>query len=53
MSDLFAGIQGYRDLRSRLYQILPSVMAEGLAGTLRRPWSGRQWIGVRHHPLAE
>jgi flavin-dependent dehydrogenase len=36
MSDLFAGIQGYRDLRSRLYRILPSVMAEGLAGTLRR-----------------
>ncbi len=40
MSDLFAGIQGYRDLRSRLYRILPTVMAEGLAGTLRRPWSG-------------
>ncbi len=40
MSDLFAGIQGYRDLRSRLYRILPSVMAEGLAGTLRRPWGG-------------
>jgi len=38
MSDLFAGIQGYRDLRSRLYRILPAVMAEGLAGTLRRPW---------------
>jgi len=27
-------------LRSRLYRILPAVMAEGLAGTLRRPWSG-------------
>ena len=40
MSDLFAGIQGYRDLRSRLYHILPAVMAEGLAGTLRQPWSG-------------
>lgn len=39
MSDLFAGIQGYRDLRARLYRILPSVMAEGLASTLRRPWS--------------
>jgi flavin-dependent dehydrogenase len=38
MSDLFAGMQGYRDLRSRLYRILPAVMAEGLAGTLRRPW---------------
>jgi flavin-dependent dehydrogenase len=40
MSDLFAGIQGYRDLRSRLYRSLPSLMAEGLAGTLRLPWSG-------------
>jgi len=39
MSDLFAGIQGYRDLRSRLYRILPSVMAEGLAATLRLPWN--------------
>jgi flavin-dependent dehydrogenase len=39
MSDLFAGTQGYRDLRSRLYRILPSVLAEGLAGTLRRPWN--------------
>jgi len=37
MSDLFAGIQGYRDLRARLYRILPAVMAEGLAGTLRQP----------------
>jgi flavin-dependent dehydrogenase len=41
MSDLFAGIQGYRDLRARLCRILPSVMAEGLTGNLRRPWSGR------------
>jgi len=40
MSDLFAGIQGYRDLRSRLYRSLPSLMAEGLAATLRLPWSG-------------
>jgi flavin-dependent dehydrogenase len=39
MSDLFAGIQGYRDLRARLYRMLPSVMAEGLAGALRRPWN--------------
>lgn len=38
MSDLFAGIQGYRDLRARLYKILPAVMTEGLAGTLRWPW---------------
>ena len=39
MSDLFAGIQGYRDLRARLCRILPAVMAEGLAETLRRPWT--------------
>jgi len=39
MSDLFAGIQGYHDLRDRLYRILPAVMAEGLAGTLRLPWN--------------
>lgn len=38
MSDLFAGHQGYRDLRSRLYGILPSVLAQELAGSLRRPW---------------
>jgi flavin-dependent dehydrogenase len=41
MSDLFAGIQGYRDLRARLYRILPAVMAEGVAERLRRPWTGR------------
>jgi flavin-dependent dehydrogenase len=42
MSDLFAGVQSYRDLRARLYRILPAVMAEGLAGTLSLPWnSGR------------
>jgi len=40
MSDLFAGIQGYRDLRSRLYRALPSLMAESLAGAMRLPWSG-------------
>ena len=39
MSDLFAGIQGYRDLKARLYRILPAVMAEGLASALFRPWS--------------
>lgn len=38
MSDLFAGIQSYRDLRARLYRILPSVVAQGLTGPLRRPW---------------
>src|SRR5208282_3795907 len=56
MSDLFAGIQGYRDLRARLCRILPSVMAEGLlAGTLRRPWNGRSSSGSEFatDPLAE
>jgi flavin-dependent dehydrogenase len=37
MSDLFAGSQGYRDLRSRLLRIVPSLMTEGLASTLRFP----------------
>ena len=50
MSDLFAGIQGYRDLRSRLYRSLPSLMAEGLAGTLRLPWNGS---GLATDPFAE
>lgn len=53
MSDLFAGIQGYRDLRSRLYRILPSVMAEGLAGTLRRPWNKSGGSEFATDPLAE
>jgi len=51
MSDLFAGIQGYRDLRARLYRILPAVMAEGLAGTLRLPWN--KVAGSEFTPLAE
>jgi flavin-dependent dehydrogenase len=38
MSDLFAGIQGYGDLRARLFKIMPAVVAEGLLGKLRRPW---------------
>jgi flavin-dependent dehydrogenase len=50
MSDLFAGTQGYRDLRSRLYRSLPALMAEGLAGTLRLPWSGS---GLATDPFAE
>jgi flavin-dependent dehydrogenase len=50
MSDLFAGIQGYRDLRSRLYRSLPSLMAEGLAAALRLPWSGS---GLATDPFAE
>ena len=35
MCDLFAGIQGYRDLQSRLYRSLPGMMAEVLASKLR------------------
>jgi flavin-dependent dehydrogenase len=51
MSDLFAGIQGYRDLRSRLYRILPAVMAEGLAGTLG--WSCNKSAKFATDPFAE
>jgi flavin-dependent dehydrogenase len=40
MSDIFAGKQGYLDLRARLYRILPAVMGEGLIGTLRGAWGG-------------
>ncbi|HSZ63546.1 MAG TPA: FAD-dependent oxidoreductase [Terriglobales bacterium] len=39
MSDLFAGIQGYGDLRARLYRILPAVMKECLGETLGWPWN--------------
>jgi flavin-dependent dehydrogenase len=53
MSDLFAGIQGYRDLRARLYKILPAVMGEGLAGTLRWPWKGGSGSDFASHPLAD
>jgi flavin-dependent dehydrogenase len=35
MSDLFAGIQGYRGLRTRLMRIAPGLMLEGLASKLR------------------
>jgi flavin-dependent dehydrogenase len=49
MSDLFAGIQSYRDLRSRLCRILPSVMAEGLAGILRQPWNVGSGNGSGNH----
>jgi flavin-dependent dehydrogenase len=51
MSDLFAGIQGYRDLRSRLYRILPAVMAEGLAGTMG--WSWNKSAKFATDPFAE
>jgi len=37
MSDLFAGTQGYRDLRRRLYLTLPAMLAESLASALRLP----------------
>jgi geranylgeranyl reductase family protein len=37
MSDLFAGTQGYRDLRRRLYRTLPAMLAESLASALRLP----------------
>jgi len=39
MSDMFAGTQGYRDLRWRLYRTLPRMLAEGLANSLSLPTS--------------
>jgi flavin-dependent dehydrogenase len=55
MSDLFAGIQGYQDLRARLYRILPAVMAEGLAGTLSLslPWNSSSGSAFATDPLSE
>jgi hypothetical protein len=53
MSDLFAGIQGYRDLRARMYKILPAVMAEGLAGTLKGPWNKSRGSEFASDPLVE
>jgi flavin-dependent dehydrogenase len=53
MSDLFAGIQGYHDLRARLYRILPSVMAQGLSGTLRGPWNKNGESQFATGPLRE
>jgi flavin-dependent dehydrogenase len=35
--DLFAGTQGYVDLRRRLYRSLPAMLAESLASALRLP----------------
>jgi hypothetical protein len=49
MSDLFAGIQSYCDLRSRLCRIMPSVMAEGFAGLLRQPWNVGSGNGSGNH----
>ena len=37
MSDMFAGAQGYRDLRRRLYRTLPRMLAESLATALTLP----------------
>jgi flavin-dependent dehydrogenase len=42
MSDMFAGTQGYRDLRWRLYRTLPRMLAEGLANSLSLPISQRE-----------
>jgi flavin-dependent dehydrogenase len=53
MSDLFAGIQGYCDLRARLYRILPAVMAEGLAGTLSLPWNSSSGSRFATEPVSE
>jgi flavin-dependent dehydrogenase len=39
MCDLFAGTQGYLDLRRRLYRSLPAMLAESLASALRLPSS--------------
>jgi hypothetical protein len=50
MRDMFAGAQGYRDLRSRLYRTLPATLAETLASALRLPRSGpklQQNLSVR------
>jgi flavin-dependent dehydrogenase len=41
MSDIFAGTQGYRDLRWRLYRTLPRMLAESLANSLSLPVSQR------------
>ena len=48
MSDLFAGTQGYSDLKARLYRILPAVMTEGLGSSLAPAWlrSGKLAIDV-------
>jgi flavin-dependent dehydrogenase len=43
MSDLFAGIQGYRGLRARLMRIVPGMMFEGL-GNLK--FAGKAGVPV-------
>jgi geranylgeranyl reductase family protein len=42
MSDMFAGTQGYRDLRWRLYRTLPRMLAESLANSLSLPTIDRE-----------
>jgi flavin-dependent dehydrogenase len=42
ISDLFAGTQGYRGLRRRLYGTLPRMLAESLASALSLPTSARE-----------
>ena len=53
MSDLFAGTQGYGDLRARLYRVLPTVLKEGLVGMLRWPWNKIGGTEFAVDPLAE
>jgi flavin-dependent dehydrogenase len=49
LSDLFTGTQGYRDLRRRLYRILPAMLAESLisrfGGQARNSASGAIYAG--------
>ncbi len=47
MSDMFAGTQGYRDLRRRLYCSLPAMLAESLVTALRLPSRGRELKRIR------
>jgi len=42
MRDVFAGTQGHRGLRSRLYRSLPKIIAESLSGRLRLALSGAE-----------
>jgi flavin-dependent dehydrogenase len=48
MSDMFAGTQGYRDLRRRLYRTLPRMLAESLASALSLP-TGEQSVEADSH----
>jgi flavin-dependent dehydrogenase len=48
MSDMFAGTQGYRDLRRRLYRTLPRMLAESLASALSLP-TGEHGVEADSH----